>query len=209
MRSFRTPLRVRLSHPSQVLGQEAEQHIGPFRHQTLRSMRRAQMRIRGKKFSRPDNSGHAGRLEGGSFAAESSRYRDAAQPHHRDGDARTKCADLFGLRRPPAAVRAGYFSPLPTRLRFNPIAVTSNRAPPQPAPRRRGARAPRSVSSLRSRRTWRCCRRMPASRRSSKPPRARPLPRRGPSTMWGTSSIMWGNVMSRTVGTPADRGVAP
>jgi hypothetical protein len=30
MRSFRTPFGVRLSHPSQVLGQEAEQHIGPF-----------------------------------------------------------------------------------------------------------------------------------------------------------------------------------
>jgi hypothetical protein len=30
MRSFRTPFRVRLGHPSQVLGQEAEQHIRPF-----------------------------------------------------------------------------------------------------------------------------------------------------------------------------------
>jgi hypothetical protein len=209
MRSFRTPLRVRLSHPSQVLGQEAEQHIGPFRHQTLRSMRRAQMRIRGKKFSRPDNSGHAGRLEGGSFAAESSRYRDAAQPHHRDGDARTKCADLFGLRRPPAAVRAGYFSPLPTRLRFNPIAVTSNRAPPQPAPAtQRGPRAEECVVSA-IEKDLAMLSSNASKQEKLKAPRARPLPRRGPSTMWGTSSIMWGNVMSRTVGTPADRGVAP
>jgi hypothetical protein len=60
LRSFRISFRRRPSHPSQVLGQEAEQHLGPFPHQTLRSMRRAQMRVQGKKLSQPDNSGHAG-----------------------------------------------------------------------------------------------------------------------------------------------------
>jgi hypothetical protein len=55
MRSCRNPFRVRLSHPSQILGQEAEQHIGPFPDETLRSMRRAQMRLRGKSLR---NLGH-------------------------------------------------------------------------------------------------------------------------------------------------------
>ena len=55
MRSFSSSLPCDAQSPSQVLGQKAEQHIAPSQHQTLRSMRRAQMRVRGKKLSQPDN----------------------------------------------------------------------------------------------------------------------------------------------------------